>query len=66
MFKKNEHPQFFNWAMMVEIFRIFLIVVLIFLIIQLFFLIIELMVVICYCAHMTLREVNDLKKFLRN
>ena len=48
MFKKNEHPQFFNWAMMVEIFRIFLIIVLNFLIIEL--------MVICYCAHMTLEE----------
>ena len=55
MFKKNEHPQFFNWAMMVEIFRICFIIVLIFLIIELVFLIIELMV-ICYCAHMTLEE----------
>ena len=59
MFKKNEHPQFFNWAMMVEIFRICFIIVFIFLIIELVFLIIELMV-ICYCAHTyDFREVND-------
>ena len=52
MFKKNEHSQFCNWVMMVEIFRIFLIIVLIFLIIEL--------MVICYCAHTyDFREVND-------